>query len=495
VYHLFVSTQEGSSFNFDISRVIREYTDDAIKQKYKELNETVIAELCSFPAIFAWEEGENSPARVGFIKRIRQRNNNVRIDCDFSPGLPDIPANVLSKLGWELEFGNWEMNRTHWAIKDVDLFKVLHEVGLISNKQVVQYAQLLKNLTNNISSTPSSDQIVDMPAEDKFNSGLILLMLLAQTYYRMLENVISISNICTTLDMELNQSYFWVISNIEKLLKNHKDLNDFPISFEPLFEDLYPTTVLDADWQNLVAPKADYFLSAVQKYANAKGIYDPDEGTPAWIFVELFRPSINLAIERSANYKKRVLQHFQVVSDSISRSTSNDSNNNVNSTSNNFSKSDFETTNLPKRNSVFISYSHKDKKFLDELYTHLKPLEREGRILIWSDLQIKPGSQWLNEIEKALASTKVAVLLVTKDFLASDFIYQKELCPLLQAAKASGVAILWILISDCIWKKTALEAYQAAYPPDTPLDKKRGSNRNSAWVEICEKLEKIMKQE
>jgi hypothetical protein len=144
--------------------------------------------------------------------------------------------------------------------------------------------------------------------------------------------------------------------------------------------------------------------------------------------------------------------------------------------------------NPQRRDRVFISYSHKDQKFLKELLAHLKPFERAGRVSAWSDLQIQPGSKWLKEIQKALASTKVAVLLVTKDFLASDFIHQSELGPLLKAADEGGVAIRWVLVRDCNWKKTPLKDYQAAYSTETPLARKIGS-RDSAWVAICETIE------
>ena len=55
------------------------------------------------------------------------------------------------------------------------------------------------------------------------------------------------------------------------------------------------------------------------------------------------------------------------------------------------------------RNGVFLSYSHKDEKFLKQLVDHLKPLERQGRVSSWSDLQIRAGSQWFDEIQKALS--------------------------------------------------------------------------------------------
>jgi hypothetical protein len=93
---------------------------------------------------------------------------------------------------------------------------------------------------------------------------------------------------------------------------------------------------------------------------------------------------------------------------------------------------------------VFISYSHRDKKFMEELQTHLKPYLRSGTITSWSDRQIAPGSQWFDEIQGGLNKTKAAVLLVSPEFLASDFIHEHELGPLLKEAKAGGVKILWV---------------------------------------------------
>ena len=67
---------------------------------------------------------------------------------------------------------------------------------------------------------------------------------------------------------------------------------------------------------------------------------------------------------------------------------------------------------------VLISYCHKDKKWHDELDTHLKPYLRGDSIVSWSDQQIAPGSQWFKEIQSALANSKVAVVLVSPDFLS-----------------------------------------------------------------------------
>ena len=78
------------------------------------------------------------------------------------------------------------------------------------------------------------------------------------------------------------------------------------------------------------------------------------------------------------------------------------------------------------KNLIFVSYSHKDKKWLERLQIHLKPLEREGRISLWDDTLIATGSKWKQEIKKAIDKCKAAVLLISADFIASEFISKND---------------------------------------------------------------------
>ena len=136
---------------------------------------------------------------------------------------------------------------------------------------------------------------------------------------------------------------------------------------------------------------------------------------------------------------------------------------------------------------VFVSYSHKDERWFNDLQTHLNPYLREGSITAWSDRRIRPGELWLEQIKTALAKTKVAVLLVTPAFLASDFIHKQELGPLLKEAEAGGVTILWIHVRACSYHVSPLKNYQAAFDPTQPLAQMR-AKRDSAWVHICKEI-------
>ncbi|GHO96092.1 hypothetical protein KSF_061400 [Reticulibacter mediterranei] len=147
----------------------------------------------------------------------------------------------------------------------------------------------------------------------------------------------------------------------------------------------------------------------------------------------------------------------------------------------------------PLRDHIFISYSHKDKEWLDKLLTMFKPLERQGLLKTWSDTLIAPGSKWKDEINTALASAKVALLLVSPDFLASDFIANHELPPLLDAAEKKGLVILWIAVSYSMYKITEIVNYQAVNNPSEPLDSLTTSSRvNQELVLIAEKVREIL---
>jgi len=144
------------------------------------------------------------------------------------------------------------------------------------------------------------------------------------------------------------------------------------------------------------------------------------------------------------------------------------------------------------RDQVFICYSHKDKRWLDELQTHLKPYVRSGSVTAWSDEQIPPGAEWFEQIKRALAWAKVAVLWVTKDFLASGFIHEHELTPLVKKAEKGDVRITWIPVGACSYKETMLKDYQAAINPEKPLANMKKADRDKAWVGICKGIKKAV---
>ncbi|NTW50168.1 MAG: TIR domain-containing protein [Chlorobiales bacterium] len=124
-----------------------------------------------------------------------------------------------------------------------------------------------------------------------------------------------------------------------------------------------------------------------------------------------------------------------------------------------------------KREKVFISYSHKNKDWLERVQTQFKALRNLGiKIDVWDDTRIKSGMKWRDEIDKALATAKVAILLISTDFLASDFIKDNELPPLLKAAKNDGATILSVILEPCLFDMhKELSQFQTVNDPKKPL--------------------------
>src|SRR5215510_15976136 len=122
------------------------------------------------------------------------------------------------------------------------------------------------------------------------------------------------------------------------------------------------------------------------------------------------------------------------------------------------------------RRKVFVSYSHQDLKWLKRVQTHLKDLTRRDLVELWDDTRIQTGAQWRKEIRDALNSASAAVLLISADFIASDFIAEDELPPLLAAAEKDGVKILSLILSPSRYEKIeSLSKYQSVNPPSKPL--------------------------
>jgi hypothetical protein len=142
---------------------------------------------------------------------------------------------------------------------------------------------------------------------------------------------------------------------------------------------------------------------------------------------------------------------------------------------------------------VFISYAHKDdQSWLDNLLGHLSWLERQHNVEFWSDRDIEPGEKWHEKIQAALDRAKVAVLLVSPEFLASSYIASNELPKMLEAAEIDGMKIFWIPVRPSAFEHSPLAKYQAAQLTNKPLAGLRSAARDQAFVDIGESLAKVL---
>ncbi|HEY5823006.1 MAG TPA: patatin-like phospholipase family protein [Cyclobacteriaceae bacterium] len=148
---------------------------------------------------------------------------------------------------------------------------------------------------------------------------------------------------------------------------------------------------------------------------------------------------------------------------------------------------------ISNRNQIFVSYSHLDKKWLERLNTSLSAIERFTGIKAWSDTLILAGNVWNDEITNALSSTRIAVFLVTPNFLASKFIQENEMNYFLEVNKNQNIPILWIAISSSMYEITPLKNIQCANDPNIPLDTLTEPDQNNLITKICKKIIELMK--
>ncbi|HEY6173199.1 MAG TPA: protein kinase, partial [Kofleriaceae bacterium] len=138
------------------------------------------------------------------------------------------------------------------------------------------------------------------------------------------------------------------------------------------------------------------------------------------------------------------------------------------------------------RDLIFISYSRKDKTFFEAFRKNLNPAESND-LLVWSDQKLEAGSKWEPRLREALAKTRVALLLVSDNFIDSKFIASKELPIILAAAEKGELKVFWVPITAALFGSVHLDEIAAApgCDPRHPLDGMTRAKREQAVVTVC----------
>ena len=146
-----------------------------------------------------------------------------------------------------------------------------------------------------------------------------------------------------------------------------------------------------------------------------------------------------------------------------------------------------------RRQGVFVSYSRADVAWLKRLQVHVRPLIRESDVEWWDDTMLDPGSDWRPDLERAINAARIAVLLVSPNFLASDFIASEELPRMLEAAENDGAVIIPVILSPSRFARIpSLSRFQSVNPPDQPLAKLRRWRQDEYLVKVAESIEGVL---
>lgn len=139
---------------------------------------------------------------------------------------------------------------------------------------------------------------------------------------------------------------------------------------------------------------------------------------------------------------------------------------------------------------AFISYSHNDSAMLDMLHKHLTQLQRDGLIKTWEDRKIQAGGALDNQISNALSTSNIFLALLSPDYIASHYCYEKEFERALQMQEKDSLIIVPIILEPCDWLSTPFSKFKAL-----PKDGKAIStweNKNTAFLDVTQNLRRLV---
>ena len=144
---------------------------------------------------------------------------------------------------------------------------------------------------------------------------------------------------------------------------------------------------------------------------------------------------------------------------------------------------------------VFISYSHKDEQEKEALLSHLKVLQHANLLDVWSDDRIRAGGDWEADINQTIEQASVAVLLISANFLTSDFILSKEVPKLLKRRQQEGLVVFPVVAKACAWQTVSWLAAMNVRPKNgTPVWREGGRYTDEELAKIANEIGIIVGQ-
>ncbi len=139
---------------------------------------------------------------------------------------------------------------------------------------------------------------------------------------------------------------------------------------------------------------------------------------------------------------------------------------------------------------VFISYAHKDEAYKNELITHLSILKRQGYITEWTDRKIKLGNDWKKEINNSINTSEIILLLISPDFIASDYCYGIELEKALELHEVNKSVLVPIVIRPVDWEDETISKLQGL--PKDALPVSTWNNQDEAWIDVAKGIRSVV---
>ena len=139
---------------------------------------------------------------------------------------------------------------------------------------------------------------------------------------------------------------------------------------------------------------------------------------------------------------------------------------------------------------VFFSYSHKDEALRDELATHLSMMKRQGVIEAWHDREITAGSEWANAIDDNLELADIILLLVSANFLASDYCYDKEMTRAMERHETREARVIPIILKPADWNDAPFSKLQALPKNAKPIT--TWQDQDEAFLNVAQGIRRVV---
>jgi hypothetical protein len=143
---------------------------------------------------------------------------------------------------------------------------------------------------------------------------------------------------------------------------------------------------------------------------------------------------------------------------------------------------------------VFLCYAHEDEELRQKLETHLGALQRQGIIDLWYDRHILPGSQWKRDIDTRLNTAQIILLLISPDFVASDYCYGIEMKRALQRHAEGSARVIPILLRPVDWQDTPFRDLQVLPANAHPVTGRHWHNPDEALADVVHGIRQVVEQ-
>jgi hypothetical protein len=143
---------------------------------------------------------------------------------------------------------------------------------------------------------------------------------------------------------------------------------------------------------------------------------------------------------------------------------------------------------MPPKCNIFISYSHADELLKEELLKHMAPLAHLNLVQTWHDRKMIAGDHIDAEISRELRNSNLILLLISADFLNSEYCYHVEMEEAVKRHNRGEVKIIPVILRHCYWKETPFGKLVAARKDAKPVSDYR--SRDEAFLEVIMAIRK-----